>query len=70
MFEELDSGKRTYSPFYESEEEEEVDSPVSSEDEDSSKPRWCTVRKNLYINAYGDTGAYVGKSFSKQIGKK
>jgi hypothetical protein len=65
----MNAGKRTYSAFYESEEEkEEVISPVSSEDEDICKPRWCTVRKHTYINTYGDAAAFIGLSFSKRKG--
>ena len=47
LFEQINTGKRIYDSYYESE-EEEVESPPSSEDdESSSNPRWCTVRKDF-----------------------
>ncbi len=64
----INAGKASYLPFYNS--EEEVESPPSSEDEDSSTPRWCTVRKNINVNIYGKATAYIGLRFSKKTGKK
>jgi hypothetical protein len=67
LLKKINAGKTSYVPFYNSEEEEE--SPPSSEDEDSSRPRWCTVRKNINLNLYGKATAYIGLPFSKKTGE-
>jgi hypothetical protein len=68
LFKKINTGKASYVPFYNI--EEEVESPPSSEDEDSSRPRWCTVRKNIHVNIYGKATAYIGLRFSKKTGEK
>ncbi len=59
-------GKKALVPFYE--DEMEVESEASSEDEDISKPRWCTVRKHTHINSYGDAASYLDMEFTRKIG--
>ena len=44
----------------------EEGSDVSSEDEDITEPRWCTVRTDTHINGYGDAAAYIGMEFSRR----
>ena len=58
------SGQTTLVPFYQDEMEEGSD--VSSEDEDITEPRWCTVRTDTHINGYGDAAAYIGMEFSRR----
>ena len=64
LFKKLNTGKVSYTSFYEN--KEEVESPPSSEDEDTSTPRWCTVRKDFRVGQYGKASGYIGLRFSKK----
>lgn len=66
LFKKLNTGKVSYTSFYEN--KEEVESPPSSEDEDTSTPRWCTVRKDFRVGQYGKASGYIGLRFSKKKG--
>ncbi len=53
-------------PFYE--DDMEIESEASSEDENISQPRWCTIRKHTHINSYGDAASYFDMEFTRNIG--